>query len=77
MGDVGDRFILIDTGQVEVEIEGSPVRTIGPGGSCGEIALLRGIPRTATVRAITEVTAFASERTGLHRRGARLTARVA
>ena len=57
-GDVGDRFILIDTGTVEVEIEGSPVRTIGPGGSCGEIALLRGIPRTATVRATSDVTAF-------------------
>ena len=58
-GDVGDRFILIDTGTVEVEIEGSPVRTLGPGGSCGEIALLSGIPRTATVRAITDVTAYA------------------
>ena len=58
-GDAGDRFILIDTGEVDVEIEGSPVRTIGPGGSCGEIALLRGIPRTATVRATTDVTAFA------------------
>ncbi len=57
-GDVGDRFILIDSGTVEVEAAGAPVRTIGPGGYCGEIALLRGVPRTATVRAITDVTAF-------------------
>lgn len=57
-GEAGDRFILIDTGTVEVEAQGAPVRTLGPGGSCGEIALLRGIPRTATVRAVTDVTAF-------------------
>jgi CRP-like cAMP-binding protein len=57
-GDMGDRFILIDSGSVAVEADGAPVRTIGPGGYCGEIALLRDIPRTATVRAITAVTAF-------------------
>lgn len=57
-GDIGDRFILIDSGSVTVEADGAPVRTIGPGGYCGEIALLRDIPRTATVRASTAVTAF-------------------
>jgi hypothetical protein len=57
-GDPGDRFILIDTGSVEVELAGATLRTIGPGGYCGEIALLRGIPRTATVRAVTETDAF-------------------
>lgn len=57
-GDIGDRFILIDSGSVTVEADGAPVRTIGPGGYCGEIALLRDIPRTATVRATTAVTAF-------------------
>ncbi len=57
-GEMGDRFILIDAGTVEVVADGAPVRTIGAGGYCGEIALLRGIPRTATVRAVTEVTAF-------------------
>ena len=57
-GDVGDRFLIIDSGTVEVEAEGTAVRTIGPGGYCGEIALLRRIPRTATVRSMTEVTAY-------------------
>lgn len=57
-GEVGDRFLLIDTGSVEVEADGAIVRTIGPGGHVGEIALLRGIPRTATVRTLTEVTAY-------------------
>jgi MFS family permease len=57
-GEPGDRFILIDTGTVEVEQAGETVRIIGPGGHVGEIALLRGIPRTATVRAVTDVRAF-------------------
>ena len=58
-GDPGDRFILIETGTVEVEQDGATIRSIGPGGSVGEIALLRGVPRTATVRATTDVGAFA------------------
>ncbi len=57
-GEIGDRFLLIDTGTVEVEADGAIVRTIGPGGYVGEIALLRGIPRTATVRTLTDVTAY-------------------
>ena len=57
-GDIGDRFLIIDSGTVEVEAEGAAIRTIGPGGYCGEIALLRGIPRTATVRSTTEVAAY-------------------
>jgi MFS family permease len=62
VGEAGDRFIIIDSGTVEVMAEGAPVRTIGPGGYCGEIALLRGVPRTATVRAVTDVTAFGLRR---------------
>jgi MFS family permease len=57
-GDPGDRFILIDAGSVEVEQAGTTLRTIGAGGHVGEVALLRSIPRTATVRAVTETTAF-------------------
>lgn len=60
-GDPGDRFVLIDSGEVGVEQEGVMVRTIGGGGYVGEIALLRGIPRTATVRAMTAVRAFELE----------------
>jgi len=60
-GDTGDRFLIIDSGTVEVEVEadGAPARTLGPGGYCGEIALLREIPRTATVRTVTDVAAYA------------------
>ena len=52
-GDVGDRFFIIESGTVDVTIRGEHIRTLGAGGSFGEIALLRDIPRTATVRAET------------------------
>jgi CRP-like cAMP-binding protein len=61
-GDVGDRFHLIESGQVEVFEDGRSCRIEGVGESFGEIALLRGEPRTATVRAIEETRLLALER---------------
>ena len=61
-GERGDHFYLIESGEVEVT-EGGELRCLqGPGESFGEIALLRDVPRTATVRARTETVLMALER---------------
>jgi cAMP-dependent protein kinase regulator len=51
-GDPGDRFFVIRSGRLEVERDGRSLGTLGAGEAFGEIALLRGVPRTATVRAL-------------------------
>lgn len=51
-GDAGDRYYAIESGELAVELANG-TKTEGPGRGVGEIALLRDVPRTATVRAIT------------------------
>jgi MFS family permease len=63
-GDPGDRFYVIVDGDAEVtrgvaELE---LGVLGPGEHFGEIALLRDVPRTATVRARTAMRLLALER---------------
>jgi hypothetical protein len=57
-GDPGEEYVLIDHGEVEVSQDMRVVRTLGEGAGVGEIALIRDVPRTASVRAETEVAAF-------------------
>lgn len=61
-GEVGDRFWLVATGEVDVDQDGSVIARLGPGGSFGELALIRDIPRTASVVAVTDVALFALDR---------------
>ena len=56
-GEPGDRFYVVEKGQVSIL-----GRTFGPGEGFGEIALLRDVPRTATVMAVTDVELVALER---------------
>ena len=53
-GDEGDRFYLVESGQIEIMVDGRPARVLGPGDAFGEIALLRDVPRTAGARATSD-----------------------
>jgi hypothetical protein len=48
-GDLGDRFYLIERGRLDAMSGGRLLSTMEAGDCFGEIALLRDIPRTATV----------------------------
>ena len=61
-GDRGDRFYVMAAGRAAVEASGTRLRTVEPGDFFGEIALLRDVPRTATVRAVTPLQLFALDR---------------
>jgi hypothetical protein len=61
-GDRGDRVYLVESGSVEVIRDGFHVTDLGPGSLVGEIALLRDVPRTATVRVADQAELYALER---------------
>ncbi|HKH56692.1 MAG TPA: MFS transporter [Propionibacteriaceae bacterium] len=54
-GDPADRYYVIEDGVADVLGDGHLVTKLGPGDGFGEVALLRRVPRTATVRAATDL----------------------
>ncbi len=53
-GDPGERFYVVLSGMLNVTQEGmGERRMLRPGDTFGEVALAMGIPRTASVRAVT------------------------
>ena len=54
-GDPGHNYFFIRSGTCAVEVDGHVVRTLGPGGSFGELALISREPRSATVFVSSDV----------------------
>ena len=52
-GDPGDELFLLLDGLLSVEVDGTAVAEVAPGAVLGELALLRGGRRQATLRATT------------------------
>jgi pyruvate,water dikinase len=57
-GSGGAAFFLIESGQATVSTKGVQVATLGPGDYFGEIALIDGGPRSATVTAATDLVCY-------------------
>jgi hypothetical protein len=61
-GAVGDRFYMVASGRLEVTQAGQRLRVCVRGDYFGEVALLRDVPRTATVTALDETDLYALDR---------------
>jgi len=57
-GDQGDAYYAVASGELDARQDGQFLRRVGRGEGVGEIALLRAIPRTATVVAHTDATVY-------------------
>jgi CRP-like cAMP-binding protein/Zn-dependent protease len=63
-GEPGDRFYVIQSGRAEIVRDGALLDSVSKGMYFGEVALLRDVPRTATVVASTPMRLFVLDREG-------------
>jgi cAMP-dependent protein kinase regulator len=56
-GEEGDYFYIIHKGEVDIYVNNTKVGSIGEGGSFGELALIYGTPRAATITVKDEIPA--------------------
>ena len=66
-GESGESFVVIVRGGATVEQDGHTLNRLGPGDFLGEIALIDGGPRTATVTATEPIAALVIDRAGFRR----------
>lgn len=67
-GERADRFYLVREGRLEaIGVDGALLNRIIPGEGLGELALLDGTPRTATVRAVEPAVLWSIDRGHFHR----------
>ena len=64
-GHKGSLLMVIVTGSADVRTGDEVVRTLGPGDVVGEIALIQGMPHSATVTAVSPVHALVFTETAL------------
>jgi len=66
-GDDGDNFYVIDQGDVDIYVNETYVGSIGDGGSFGELALIYGTPRAATIKAKSDCKLWGIDRMSYRR----------
>ena len=66
-GEPGDLFLIIRDGSAVVDQDGRTIRELGSGDFLGEISLIDGRPRSATVTATAPIDALAIDREGFSR----------
>lgn len=61
-GDPGREFMIIVEGRATVRRDGKVLATLGPGDFFGELAVIAGVPRNATITADTDMSVEALNR---------------